>query len=611
MSTFEELGLSPNVLKALGDLGFENPTKVQEQAIPFVIESDQDLVALAQTGTGKTAAFSLPIIHKLDKDSRAIQALVLCPTRELCIQITKDIASYTKYERGIQTVSVYGGAPMDGQVRLLRKGCHIVVGTPGRVRDMIERRKLDISNINFLVLDEADEMLTMGFKDELDAILASTPTEKQGLLFSATMPREIDAIAENYMRAPKKIEVSTRNSANLDVKHVYCVARSSDRYRALKRIADISPEMYGIVFCRTRAETKEVADWLMADGYSADALHGDLSQAQRDYVMGRFRKKNIQLLVATDVAARGIDVSDLTHVLHYKIPDQLENYIHRSGRTGRAGKKGISIALLTSKETHKIRLLEKKINQKFERRLIPTGEAVCEKRMLTTIDKIETTEIDPSIEKFLPTVYEKLASFSKEEILQKFVTLEFERFLKYYKNAPDLNVTPGKDGRRVREDRGSRRTRGNSNFARFYVNVGSKHKVTAPRMIGLINDSLKAKGVEIGKIEIMKGFSFFEIDKAYEAEMLANSGRLKVSGIDVLVERTTDRKEGGRRDGGSRGRSGGGGKFKRNRDGGKSRDRDRGDRRDRNDRDRGDRNDRSDRGKRGKSASFKAKKKRY
>ncbi len=621
MSTFEELGLSPNVLKALGDLGFETPTKVQEQAIPFVIESDQDLVALAQTGTGKTAAFSLPIIHKLDKDSRAIQALVLCPTRELCIQITKDIASYTKYDRDIQTVSVYGGAPMDGQVRLLRKGCHIVVGTPGRVRDMIERRKLDISNINFLVLDEADEMLTMGFKDELDAILASTPVEKQGLLFSATMPREIDAIAENYMRNPKKIEVSSRNSANLDVKHVYCVARSSDRYRALKRIADISPEMYGIVFCRTRAETKEVADWLMADGYSADALHGDLSQAQRDYVMGRFRKKSIQLLVATDVAARGIDVSDLTHVLHYKIPDQLENYIHRSGRTGRAGKKGISIALLTSKETHKIRLLEKKINQKFEQRLIPTGEAVCEKRMLATIDKIATKEIDPSIEKFLPMVYEQLASFSKEEILQKFVTLEFERFLSYYKNAPDLNVTPGKEGRRVREDRGSRRERSeNSNFARFYVNVGSKHKVTAPRMIGLINDSLKAKGVEIGKIEIMKGFSFFEIDKAYEAEMLANSGRLKVSGIDVLVERTSDRTE-SRRDSGSRGRSGGGGKFKR-RDGGKSRERsdrgdrnDRGDRRERSDRsDRGDRNDRSDRGdrsKRGKSASFKAKKKRY
>ena len=588
MSTFEDLGLTPNVLKALDDLGFENPTKVQEQAIPFVLESDQDLVALAQTGTGKTAAFSLPIIHKLDKKSRTIQALVLCPTRELCIQIAKDIADYTKYERGIETVSVYGGAPIDGQIRQLRKGCHIVVGTPGRVRDLIERRKLDISGINFLVLDEADEMLTMGFKDELDAILASTPEDKQGLLFSATMPREIDAIAENYMRNPEKIEVSSRNSANLDVKHVYCVARSSDRYRALKRIADISPEMYGIVFCRTRAETKEVADWLMADGYSADALHGDLSQAQRDYVMGRFRKKNIQLLVATDVAARGIDVNNLTHVLHYKIPDQLENYIHRSGRTGRAGNKGTSIALLTAKETHKIRILEKKIGQKFERRLIPTGEQVCEKRMYTTINKIATTEVDPSIEKFLPTVYEQLSNFSKEEILQKFVTLEFERFLSYYKNAPDLNITPGKEGRRSREDR-RRRDRGdNSSFARFYVNVGSKHKMTAPRMIGLINDSLRVKGVEIGKIEIMKGFSFFEIDKAYEDKMLASSSKNKIAGVDVLIERTSDRRE-GRRDGSSRGRSGGGGKFKRNKEG-KSRD--------------GGRS-----GKRGKS--FKSKKKRY
>ncbi|BDS12640.1 DEAD/DEAH box helicase [Aureispira anguillae] len=589
MSTFEELGLNPNVLKALGDLGFEQPTKVQEQAIPFVLGSDRDLVALAQTGTGKTAAFSLPIIHKLDKNEKAIQALVLCPTRELCIQISKDIASYTKYEKGIQTVSVYGGAPIDGQIRLLRKGCHIVVGTPGRVRDLIERRKLDIREIKFLVLDEADEMLTMGFKDELDAILASAPEEKQGLLFSATMPREIDAIAANYMRDPEKIEVSSRNSANLDVKHVYCVARSSDRYRALKRIADISPEMYGIVFCRTRAETKEVADWLMADGYSADALHGDLSQAQRDYVMGRFRKKSIQLLVATDVAARGIDVNNLTHVLHYKIPDQLENYIHRSGRTGRAGNKGTSIALLTSKETHKVRLLEKKIGQKFERRLIPTGEQVCEKRLFSLINKIATTEVDEGIEKYLPTVYEQLEALSKEEILQKFVSLEFQRFLNYYKNAGDLNVT-GKEGKR-REDR-KRRDRSNSNLARFYINVGSKHKITTPKMIGLINDSLRVKGVEIGKIEIMKGFSFFEIDKTYETKLM-NGFRtgMQVTGVNVVVERTADRTK-GRRDSRGNGNS----RFKRGKD--KSRE---GRPREGRDRDRS--------GKRGKS--FKPKKKRY
>ncbi|MGH1336389.1 MAG: DEAD/DEAH box helicase [Aureispira sp.] len=590
MLTFEELGLRPNVLKALQDLGFEKPTEVQAQAIPFVLDSDRDLVALAQTGTGKTAAFSLPMLHKLQKDKKAIQTLILCPTRELCIQISRDIATYTKYDSWIQTVSVYGGAPIDGQVRQLRRGCQVVVGTPGRVRDLIERRKLDISEIDFLVLDEADEMLTMGFKEELDAILSQAPTEKQGLLFSATMPREIDAIANNYMRDPEKIEVGSRNAANEDVKHVYCTTRASDRYRALKRIADISPEMYGIVFCRTRMETKEVADWLMADGYSADALHGDLSQAQRDYVMGRFRKKSIQLLVATDVAARGIDVNDLTHVLHYKIPDQLENYIHRSGRTGRAGKKGVSIALITSKESHKIRLLEKKIKQKFERRLIPTGEQVCERRLFALINKIADTPVDEAMDKYMPTVYEQLGNLSKEEVLQKFVTLEFQRVLNYYKNAGDLNAAvSNKKGRKERDrsERGERSGRGgrhnDENMARFYVNVGSKHKMTAPKMIGLIKDSVNTKSVEIGKIEIMKGFSFFEIDKNFEGELMdgIKNGR-QVAGVPVVVERTANRTEQG---------NGGKGRYKKERFGKSSRGK--------------------SKGKFGGGKSFKSKKKRY
>lgn len=552
MLTFEELGLRPNVLKALEDLGFESPTEVQAQAIPFVLEHERDLVALAQTGTGKTAAFSLPMLHKLQKDKKAIQALILCPTRELCIQISKDIATFTKYDNWIETVSVYGGAAIGDQIRQLKRGCQVVVGTPGRVRDLIERKKLDISEIDFLVLDEADEMLTMGFKEELDAILGEAPTEKQGLLFSATMPREIDAIANNYMRDPAKIEVGSRNEANADVKHVYCVARASDRYRALKRIADISPDMYAIVFCRTRMETKEVADWLMADGYSADALHGDLSQAQRDYVMGRFRKKNIQMLVATDVAARGIDVNDLTHVLHYKIPDQLENYIHRSGRTGRAGKKGVSIALITSKESHKIRLLEKKIGQKFERRLIPTGEEVCERRLFTLINKIANTEVDETIDKYMPTVYEQLQGFSKEEILQKFVSLEFQRFLNYYKNAGDLNAAVKEKKDRKERERPARGRRNEEDMARFYVNLGSKHKMTAPKMIGLIKDSVRTKNLEIGKIEIMKGFSFFEIDQQYEQELMdgLKQGR-QVAGVPVIVERTANRTE---QSGGSKGR---------------------------------------------------------
>lgn len=552
MLTFEELGLRPNVLKALEDLGFESPTEVQAQAIPFVLEQERDLVALAQTGTGKTAAFSLPMLHKLQKDKKTIQTLILCPTRELCIQISKDIATFTKYDNWIQTVAVYGGASIGDQIRQLKRGCQVVVGTPGRVKDLIERKKLDISEIDFLVLDEADEMLTMGFKEELDAILSAAPTEKQGLLFSATMPREIDAIANNYMRNPAKIEVGSRNEANSDVKHVYCVARATDRYRALKRIADISPDMYAIVFCRTRMETKEVADWLMADGYSADALHGDLSQAQRDYVMGRFRKKNIQLLVATDVAARGIDVNDLTHVLHYKIPDQLENYIHRSGRTGRAGKKGVSIALITSKESHKIRLLEKKIGQKFERRLIPTGEEVCERRLFTLINKIADTEVDGTIDKYMPTVYEQLQSFTKEEILQKFVSLEFQRFLNYYKNAGDLNATVKEKKNRKERERPERGRGNDENMARFYVNLGSKHKMTAPKMIGLIKDSVRTKNLEIGKIEIMKGFSFFEIDQQYEQELMdgLQHGR-QVAGVPVVVERTANRTE---QSGGSKGR---------------------------------------------------------
>ncbi|MCH2020883.1 MAG: DEAD/DEAH box helicase [Saprospiraceae bacterium] len=569
MSTFEEIGLRSNILKALAELGFEKPTTVQEQAIPYVIESERDLIALAQTGTGKTAAFSLPIIHKLDTNAKNIQALILCPTRELCIQITKDIETYIKYEKGINIVSVYGGASIETQIRQLRKGCHIVVGTPGRVRDLINRRKLDVSGINFLVLDEADEMLTMGFKEELDAILETVPVEKQGLLFSATMPKEIDAIANNYMRDPYKIEIGTRNVANADVKHVYCVTRSSDRYRALKRIVDISPGMYGIVFCRTRAETKEVADKLMADGYQADALHGDLSQPQRDYVMGRFRKKNIQLLVATDVAARGIDVNDLTHVLHFKIPDQLEYYIHRSGRTGRAGKKGTSIALLTGRETYKIRSLEKTIGHTFERRLIPTGEQVCEKQLFELINKIATYNVDNSIDKYMQTVYEQLSGFSKEEILQKFVSLEFDRVLSYYKNASDLNVTNKRDERKRREKDSQRdnnvrrKDRRNENtnvhFTRFYINLGSKHKLTAPRMIGLINDSLNFRGIEIGKIEILKGFSFFEIDSSYESKLLDGFQKgVQVAGVNLVVEKTQSKSE-------SYNRNGGGARFKKSR----------------------------------------------
>ena len=540
MSTFQAMGLRPTLLQALADLGFEQPTAVQAEAIPFVLSSERDLVALAQTGTGKTAAFSLPILQKLDPTESHIQALVLCPTRELCLQITNDIAAYTRHEAQLKSVAVYGGASIVDQIRQIKRGASLVVGTPGRVRDLIQRGKLHLDQLQFLVLDEADEMLTMGFKDELDAILGNTPAEKQTLLFSATMPTEIDAIANNYMRDPHHIELGGRNQANADVKHVYCVARSSDRYLALKRIIDMAPDIYGIVFCRTRAETKEVADWLLADQYAADALHGDLSQAQRDYVMGRFRKKNIQLLVATDVAARGIDVNDLTHVLHYKLPDQLENYIHRSGRTGRAGKKGMSIALISSKQLSKIRLLEKKIGLPFERRLIPTGEQVCERRLYALINKIATTPVDESVEPFMDTVYEQLQGLSKETILQRFVSLEFERFSNYYKDAGDLNQPLKKD--RKKRERATGRSRGA--MAKFYVNVGRKHRITAPKIIGLVNDLLRNKQVDIGKIDILKGFSTFEIDPNF-GDQLAQAAKSQpvLAGVPLVIERTTQRAE--------------------------------------------------------------------
>lgn len=567
MSTFEALGLEPNILKALEHLGFTQPTPVQEQAIPCALESNSDLIALAQTGTGKTAAFSLPIIQKLDLKVPYIQALILCPTRELCIQITKDIEEFTKFSFDVKTVAVYGGASIEAQINALKRGCQIVVGTPGRVRDLIDRGKLDISSIRFLVLDEADEMLNMGFKEEIDGILESSPEEKQVLLFSATMPKEINAIAQNYMKSPRKIEIGTRNNSNSDVKHVYCVAKAMDRYRALKRIVDISPNMYGIVFCRTRMETQEVATQLMADGYSADSLHGDLSQAQRDYVMGRFRKKTVQLLVATDVAARGIDVDDLTHVLHYKLPDQLEYYIHRSGRTGRAGKKGVSIALISSQEARKIQELERQIGQKFERRLIPTGQEVCEKRLLSLVEKVAAVETDNDIEPFLPAIMERLEGFDKEELIKKFVSMEFKRFFDYYKEAGDLNAVSGRDRNEKSHDRDNNRDRDDRNrdrdrnrnekgergfsknasgggLARFYINVGSKHNITAAKMIGLIKDSLRTKNIEIGKIEIMKGFSMFEIDASHEQELLGGFRKgMQVAGVNVVVERTSDRTE--------------------------------------------------------------------
>ena len=441
MNTFHESGLHENIIKAIDELGFKKPTPIQEKTLPFLLNSEKDVVALAQTGTGKTAAFGLPILHNIEWKNKSVQGIVLCPTRELCMQITNDLDYFSKYIDGVFVVPVYGGTSIDKQIAALKRGGQIVVGTPGRVLDLIKRKKLVLSEIKYLVLDEADEMLNMGFKDDLDSILAKTPKGRQSMLFSATMPKEIASIARKYMKDAEEISVGKRNTGAENVQHHYYVVQASNRYLALKRIADYYPNIYGIVFCRTRRETKEVAEKLMQDGYNADALHGDLSQAQRDHVMGRFRQKHLQILVATDVAARGLDVNDLSHIINYNIPEELEAYIHRSGRTGRAGKHGISISIIHGREGSKIGQLEKKVGKEFLQQQVPAGKEICEKQLFNLIDKVEWVEVDEStIEEYLDIIYKKLAWLPREELIKRFVSVEFNRFLSYYKDAVDLNV---------------------------------------------------------------------------------------------------------------------------------------------------------------------------
>jgi len=485
----------------------------------------------------------LPVIQKVDTGSKHTQAIILSPTRELCVQIAKDITNYAKYTKGLSVAAVYGGANIDQQIRSLNKGAQIVVGTPGRTLDLIKRKKLKLSTVQFLILDEADEMLTMGFKDDLDAILAGTPDDKQTLLFSATMPKEIASIAKKYMTNAKEISVGKKNTGAENVNHIYYMVNARDRYLALKRISDMNPNIYGIVFCRTRRETKEVAEKLMGDGYNADALHGDLSQAQRDYVMGRFRTKKLQLLVATDVAARGLDVTDLTHIINYNLPDDLEVYIHRSGRTGRAGKKGTSISIIHTRESGKIKMIEKKVGKKFEHVPVPGGKEICEKQLFNLIDVVEKIEVDKTqIEQFLPLIYKKLDWLSREELIQHFVSVEFNRFLAYYKNAPDINAS--KSDRRDRSDRSDRPERGRrdrkqsrgGNFSRFFINLGTNHDVSVVNIIGLINDSTRSKDIEIGKIDLMKKFSFFEVDSQHEEKVLKGFENARYNGTKVAVE---------------------------------------------------------------------------
>jgi len=538
MDNFKQTRLHPDILKAITEMGFETPTPIQAKTIPHLMASAHDLIATAQTGTGKTAAFGLPSIHLTDIEDRRTQTLVLCPTRELCMQITKDLGNFSKYINGINILAVYGGASIQAQIKSLKKGAQIVIGTPGRTKDLIKRKRLDISHVARVVLDEADEMLTMGFKKDLEMILAQTPQEKQTLLFSATMSKRVVEITKSYMNNPLEIAAARMNIAAENVQHIYYMVNAKDRYEVIKRIIDINSGIYGIVFCRTRRETKEVANKLMHDGYNADTLHGDLSQMQRDEVMGRFRNRQLQILVATDVAARGLDVDDLSHVINFNLPDDDEIYVHRSGRTGRAGKKGISIIIIHTREVRKIREIEKKFSITFIRETVPSGLDICKKRLYTLIDKVENVKVDEQqIGQFMPDIYKKLEWLEREELVKHFVSTEFNRYLSYYKNARDINISGDSMGeKRSKREKQSRGDRRNTSFAGFYVNVGFQHKLNPGRLIGLINKCLRSSDAVIGKIEVMKKFSFFEIDNKWESKLFVGFKGKKFEGIPLLVE---------------------------------------------------------------------------
>jgi ATP-dependent RNA helicase DeaD len=539
MSLFVELGLSRAIVDALDDLGYVQPTPIQQQTIPQILSSKKDLKAFAQTGTGKTAAFSLPILEQLDTEDSSTQAIILSPTRELAIQIGNNIEDFTKYTEKIKVATVYGGANIEEQIRTLKKGAQIVIGTPGRTVDLINRKKLHLNNIQWLVLDEADEMLNMGFKEDLDHILKTTPSEKQTLLFSATFPKEVDEIAKNYLKSPVEISAGKKNSGATNVLHEYYLVSERNRYAALKRLVDINPDIYGIIFSRTRREAKDIASKLIDDGYNADALHGDLSQAQRDIVMEKFRAKHLQLLVATDVAARGLDVDELTHVINYKLPDQIELYTHRSGRTGRAGKQGVSIAIINNKEKSKLRPIEAKIGKKFIHEEVPNGREICEKQLFNLIEKVKDVQVNENqISSYLDSINEQLKHIDREELIKRFVSIEFNQFLSYYEDAEDLNGDDSKE-----------RNRNNEDFTRFYINIGKMDRLNPARLMGLINENLPKGNVEIGKIEILKSFSFFEIEKNWEDKVLKGFRNVTFEGRTVIVEVTKTPKKGrGKRD---------------------------------------------------------------
>jgi ATP-dependent RNA helicase DeaD len=592
MNPFIQLGIRHDIVNAISELGFENPTPIQEQSIPVLLTGSNDFVGLAQTGTGKTAAFGLPLLELLDFEENHPQALILCPTRELCLQITNDLKNYAKNMRNVHVVAVYGGASISDQLREIRRGVQIVVATPGRMLDIINRKAIDFSQVRYVVLDEADEMLNMGFQEDIDSILSTTPEDKKTWLFSATMPTEVRRIAKKYMTDPYELTMGTKNTGNENIEHEYYIIRARDKYAAFKRIVDFNPEIFGIVFCRTKIETQEIAEALIKDGYNADSLHGDLSQQQRDKVMKRYRERSLQLLIATDVAARGIDVNDVTHVINYSLPDEIENYTHRSGRTARAGKTGVSISIINGKELGKIRQIEKTIGKRFVKAEIPTGFDVVEKQLFALVHKVHNVEVnEQQIEQYTSRIMDEFKDLSKEDIIKRFASLEFNRFLDYYKNAPDLNA-PVDESRRT-DNTGERfnRTGMRSDFTRLFINLGSVDGFSRGDLLGYICNTAKISGRTVGKIDVKGVYSFFEVPNEDLEKVQSGFKGADFQGRDVRIEISGEssnesrggssnykrreggerreggfRREGGNRDGANRERpatvNGGGGGFR-------------------------------------------------
>jgi ATP-dependent RNA helicase DeaD len=538
--SFENLGLSENVLNAVNLIGFTEPTPIQKKTIPEILNGAKDVIGLAQTGTGKTAAFGLPMIELTDFSIKKIQGLIICPTRELCVQIASDLTNFTKFIKGSSIVSVYGGASMGSQISSIKRGANIVVATPGRLHDLIRRKSIDLSNVKYVVLDEADEMMTMGFKEDLDVILSKTPSEKRTWLFSATMPREVAKITKNYMDNPVEILAGKKNSLAQNIEHLcYCV-KERNRYDALKRIIDFYPDIYGLVFCRTRNETGEVAEKLIKEGYNAEALHGDLSQSQRDAVMRRFKKKELDFLVATDVAARGIDIDDVTHVINYNLPDDAEAYTHRSGRTARAGKSGISLVITTPAERRKVAAVENRSGVKFKNEKVPSGTQVCEKQLFSLVDRFKSVEInDDEISKFIEPAYKKLKALTKDELIQRFISFEFNRFLDYYKTAEDINVDassakqgkPGKAGKAF----AGRGKFDNGRTSRLFIGAGKMDNLNKGAIIRLVCDKAGIKSNHIKKIDILREFSFFEVEANYADVVISSMKNVNFDGKKVSV----------------------------------------------------------------------------